>query len=460
MLTSTENPAIINLLYKALNNCSPPIRLSGSVTAIACGWDQGEGGIGAGSRCRAQSRQAREELVVISRRSQQTGLGPQSVAQQAVAQQAVAQQAVAQQAVAQQAVAVAQTAVALSLPKRLGRSRFSIKANFWSKPLHAGLRGLAVAWLGLQMGQGLAWSGSLAEAAPPASKTTLLTNATGNANANAIGIGRQYPTLPQQPQEIASLLSQVEAALRAPTTPAPLLPNLGHQQQVIYRVLARRKPLAKAVLELLPARWQRVAQRQLEARRQFLAMQAGRARPSLLPAWRVQAPAPATELLAYYHQAAASTGIAWEVLAAINLVESAMGRIDGVSVANAHGPMQFLPSTWAEAGIGRGDIRNPRDAIPAAARYLVRRGGLKDIRKALWGYNNSDYYGRAVLIYAALLREDPAAYRGFYNWEVHLATSAGDVWLPVGYNQPQPISVTSYLRRMPSSAPPPGTSGF
>lgn len=387
-------------------------------------------------------------------------MAQQAVSQQTLAQQTVAQQTVAQQTVAQQAVAVAQTAVALSWPKRLGKSKFSIKANFWSKPLQAGLRGLAVAWLGLQMGQGLAWSGSLAEAAPPPSKTTLPANASGNANANASGIGRQYPTLPQQPQEIASLLSQVEAALRAPTTPAPLLPNLGHQQQVIYRVLARRKPLAKAVLELLPPRWQRVAQRQLEARRQFLAMQAGRARPSLLPAWRVQAPAPATELLAYYHQAAATTGIAWEVLAAINLVESAMGRIDGVSVANAHGPMQFLPSTWAEAGIGRGDIRNPRDAIPAAARYLVRRGGLKDIRKALWGYNNSDYYGRAVLIYAALLREDPAAYRGFYNWEVHLATSAGDVWLPVGYSQPQPIPVTSYLRRVPSSAPPPGTSGF
>ena len=388
----------------------------------------------------------------------QQAVAQQAVSQQTLAQQTVAQQTVAQQTVAQQAVAVAQTAVALSWPKRLGKSKFSIKANFWSKPLQAGLRGLAVAWLGLQMGQGLAWSGSLAEAAPPPSKTTL--PASGNANANASGIGRQYPTLPQQPQEIASLLSQVEAALRAPTTPAPLLPNLGHQQQVIYRVLARRKPLAKAVLELLPPRWQRVAQRQLEARRQFLAMQAGRARPSLLPAWRVQAPAPATELLAYYHQAAATTGIAWEVLAAINLVESAMGRIDGVSVANAHGPMQFLPSTWAEAGIGRGDIRNPRDAIPAAARYLVRRGGLKDIRKALWGYNNSDYYGRAVLIYAALLREDPAAYRGFYNWEVHLATSAGDVWLPVGYSQPQPIPVTSYLRRVPSSAPPPGTSGF
>jgi membrane-bound lytic murein transglycosylase B len=107
--------------------------------------------------------------------------------------------------------------------------------------------------------------------------------------------------------------------------------------------------------------------------------------------------------------------------------------------------MQFLPSTWAEPGIGSGgDIRNPRDAIPAAARYLVRRGGLRDIRRGLWGYNNSDHYGTAVLEYAALLRDDPAAYRGLYHWEVHVMTSAGDVWLPVGYNQPTPIPAKAY----------------
>ena len=101
-----------------------------------------------------------------------------------------------------------------------------------------------MAWLGLHIGQGLAWSGSLAQAAPPPGKTTLPPNTNASGNGIGNGNGRQYPTLPQQPQEIASLLSQVEAALRAPTTPAPLLPNFGHQQQVIYRVLARRKPLA------------------------------------------------------------------------------------------------------------------------------------------------------------------------------------------------------------------------
>lgn len=80
----------------------------------------------------------------------------------------------------------------------------------------------------------------------------------------------------------------------------------------------------------------------------------------------------------------------WQVLAAVNLVETGFRRLDGVSVANAQGLMQFLPSTWAEPGIGRGNIRNPDDAIQAAARYLVRRGARRDLRRGLWGYNNND----------------------------------------------------------------------
>jgi len=255
------------------------------------------------------------------------------------------------------------------------------------------------------------------------------------------------------PEAIATRLVALETTIRDPATPEAALPPLAHQQQVIYRVLARQRSLADAVLQLLPDRWQPVARRQLRARREFLAMHRGPAR-TLLPAWRIVAPRPAEELLGYYRQASAATGIAWEVLAAVNLVESGMGRIDGVSVANAQGPMQFLPSTWAEPGIGRGgDIRDPHDAIHAAARYLVRRGGLRDIRRGLWGYNNSDHYGAAVLEYAALLREDPASFRGFYHWEVHIASSAGDVWLPVGYSQSAPIQVQRYLAQRPEAAP-------
>jgi hypothetical protein len=270
---------------------------------------------------------------------------------------------------------------------------------------------------------------------------------------------RHYPLVPQDPAATARLLVAVEADLRNPATPAEQLPRLGHQQQVIYRVLSRDPERAAAVQAQLPEPWRGVAHHHLEARRQFLAMHGHHRRPTSLPAWRIIPPAPAEELLAHYRKAAAATGIDWEVLAAINLVESGMGRIDGVSVANAQGPMQFLPTTWAQAGVGAGNIRDPHDAIQAAARYLVRRGGLQDIRKGLWGYNNSDRYGRAVLHYAALLKDDPRAYTGLYHWEIHFHAEAGDLWLPVGYSQNQPLAVATWLQRMPASAPPrPGGS--
>ena len=265
--------------------------------------------------------------------------------------------------------------------------------------------------------------------------------------------GRQYPKVPNDSAELASLLAAVEEALRNPTTPDADLPDLGHQQQVIYRVLSTDTPRADQVLKALPNRWRSIAQRHLAARREFVRMSRGRG-PTTLPAWRIIQPEPADNLLAYYRKAEAATGIDWEVLAAVNLVETGMGRIDGVSVANAQGPMQFLPTTWAEPGIGAGDIRDPHDAIQAAARYLVRRGGLNNIRRGLWGYNNSDYYGRAVMLYASLMKEDPQAYIGLYHWEIHFNAADGDLWLPVGYSQNQPISVQTYINNNPASRSP------
>ncbi|MFZ0407866.1 MAG: lytic transglycosylase domain-containing protein [Cyanobium sp.] len=273
--------------------------------------------------------------------------------------------------------------------------------------------------------------------------------------------GLRYPQVPADPGAIAVLLAFLEPALRSPATPEEQLAALGHQQQVIYRVLAHREDLARQVRAQLPPRWQGVFDHHVAARREFIAMHPRRQRPAQLPAWRIIQPEPAANLLGYYREAAAATGIPWQVLAAVNLVETGMGRIDGISVADARGPMQFLPSTWAEPGIGNGaDIRDPRSAIQAAARYLVRRGGLKDISKGLWGYNNSDHYGRAVLHYAALLRDDPAAYTGLYHWQIHFASAAGDLWLPVGYDQSRPIAVSDWLARQPASRPPAGSSGY
>ena len=279
------------------------------------------------------------------------------------------------------------------------------------------------------------------------------TTANSSARSAAAAVQRRYPSVPAQPKAAATLLASVEAALRDPSTAKADLPDLGHQQQVIYRVLSKDPVRSAAVLAALPTQWRSIAERHLAARREFLSMSRGRG-PSTLPAWRIIPPEPADKLISYYKKAEAATGIEWEVLAAVNLVETGMGRIDGVSVANAQGPMQFLPTTWAEPGIGAGNIRDPHDAIQAAARYLVRRGGLKDIRRGLWGYNNSDYYGRAVLLYASLIKEDPRAYTGLYHWEIHFNADAGDLWLPVGYQQQRPISVQDYLRQHPESRPP------
>ncbi len=272
---------------------------------------------------------------------------------------------------------------------------------------------------------------------------------------NNIDEVRKYPIVPKSAIQIASLLNFLEDAIRDSSTIDDELPRLAHQQQVIYRYLSKDLHLAEKVISLLDDKWHDVAKRHLFARREFLKMAEGKPRPKMMPAWRIVQPEPLEKLLSYYHNAELATGIEWEVLAAINLVETGMGRIKGVSVANAQGPMQFLPTTWQLPGIGMdGDINDPHDSIQAAARYLVRRGGLEDIRKGLWGYNNSDYYGRAVLEYASLMREDPLSFKGLYHWEIHFNVQEGDLWLPVGYSLEQSIPISTYLKQFPVSAPP------
>ncbi len=271
---------------------------------------------------------------------------------------------------------------------------------------------------------------------------------------NTLGNGRRYPIIPSNPRKLSDLIIYLENTTRDPRIDPEILQKHAHKQQVIYRVLSRNKKLTDQILDLLPLKYRSIAEIHISARREFVEMSKNSFKKNI-PAWNIVKPESLQSLLLYYLKAEESTGIDWEILAAINLVETGFGRIDGVSIANAQGPMQFLPSTWNEPGIGQGgDIRDPFDSIQAAARYLVRRGGLEDIRKGLWGYNNSDNYGRAVMLYADLLRSDPLAFVGLYHWQIHFNANGLDLWLPEGYSSNIEIPISTYIKEVPISTPP------
>ncbi|HYM45873.1 MAG TPA: lytic murein transglycosylase [Solirubrobacteraceae bacterium] len=117
-------------------------------------------------------------------------------------------------------------------------------------------------------------------------------------------------------------------------------------------------------------------------------------------------------LLPIYQAAGTAYGVPWQVLAAINEVETDYGRDLSVSSAGAEGWMQFLPSSWAQYGVdangdGFKDPYNPADAIFAAARYLRAAGGGANIRAAVYSYNHSQAYVSSVMLRAQLLGGTP-----------------------------------------------------
>jgi soluble lytic murein transglycosylase-like protein len=113
-------------------------------------------------------------------------------------------------------------------------------------------------------------------------------------------------------------------------------------------------------------------------------------------------------LLPIYQAAGIEYGVRWEVLAAINEIETDYGRNLNISSAGALGWMQFMPATWKQYGTdanrdGRKDPFNPIDAIFAAARYLKAAGADQDLRRAIYAYNHADWYVDSVLMRARLI---------------------------------------------------------
>ncbi len=201
-------------------------------------------------------------------------------------------------------------------------------------------------------------------------------------------------------------------------------------QQAAYRQLAEHPEWTDEVLSRAPTALHATVKANTLAARELRALTKPRTE---LPPWRIVAPAPADELLGYYKEAETRSGVRWEFLASIHLVETRMGRIRGTSVAGAQGPMQFLPSTWRI--YGQGDINSNRDAILAAARLLDRNGAPDNMANALFSYNRSQRYVRAVTAYAEQMRQNERAYLGYYHWQVYYRMVDGDRLLPVGYSR-------------------------
>jgi Transglycosylase SLT domain len=269
---------------------------------------------------------------------------------------------------------------------------------------------------------------------------------TSNAIAGGPGPSRIEPAT--GPADLAARVVAAERVARDPKANPGALAATAFELQQLYRQLGRAPRWDKRVLAATPRQLRLTVRANASARREFRGLTTRLS--DRLPAWRIVKPAPLKELLGYYRKAEARFGVPWEVLAAINLVETGMGRIRGTSVAGAQGPMQFIPSTWAAYGAG-GNVNDPHDAIMGAARYLAHNGaGRGRIDNALYRYNNSTRYVRGVKHYASVITQDPAALRSYYHWQIVYASTVGDIWLPVGYERTQPISVRRYLRANPA----------
>jgi membrane-bound lytic murein transglycosylase B len=179
----------------------------------------------------------------------------------------------------------------------------------------------------------------------------------------------------------------------------------------MLRLMSARRPLGDATLKRLPRDVLGEARDTVAARRHIDAIPRGRP-----PRVRVADAAPAAQLRSAYAEAERRFGVPWTVLAAVNFVESAFGRVCSASEAGARGPMQFLPLTWRRYGMG-GDIDDPHDAILGAANLLHQAG---DIETALYAYNHSTDYVRAVRRFAARMRLDERMYLTYYAWQVYV----------------------------------------
>ncbi|HXR11198.1 MAG TPA: transglycosylase SLT domain-containing protein [Gaiellaceae bacterium] len=179
-------------------------------------------------------------------------------------------------------------------------------------------------------------------------------------------------------------------------------------EQRIELRLVRDPRLERGVLAKLPKKLGRDVADDVAAGRDLAQLAPHKAGPPV----RLGPALPVVRLRAFYAEAQRRSAVPWQVLAAVNYVESDFGRLREASVDGAQGPMQFMPATWAS--YGRGNVHDPQAAVLAAARFLRAAGAPGDERGALLRYNPSTLYVDAVERYVSRLRRDPASLLVFY----------------------------------------------
>ncbi len=236
--------------------------------------------------------------------------------------------------------------------------------------------------------------------------------------------------IPQRPAQLAQTLAsttrELGAAVDGWSSKAAPPPGgvvlFALYQQRLYRLLARDTKVAAATLPQLAPSLRAVSADLIAANRELY-----RLTPPLKShtTIRVGRAPPAASLLGYYREAQQRFHVPWDLLASVNFVESKFGKLRNSSAAGAQGPMQFMPATWRQYGLG-GDIHDAHDAVLGAANYLHASGAPRDLRRALHAYNPSSAYVDAVLRYARRMRSDRRMFYELYNWQVFVKTAHGD----------------------------------